>query len=340
MLRFSGASLAAGITVVSLVLWCSMGARAADDGKVPVLATFSILADMARNVGGDRVSVTSLVEPGSDAHVYRPTPASAARIRHAMVVIENGLGFEGWLKRLIDSSGYAGLRVVASKGVAVLDAGTSGHAHAHDHDHKHKHRKAGHSDHDDHSGHGTHGEAQDGGGASDPHAWQSLKNGIQYVANIAAGFCQADPEGCDIYRANAARYSDRLKALDAEIVARLSATPKAQRKVITSHDAFGYFADRYGVEIYSPEGVSTESEASAKEVAKLIRQIRKEGIRALFVENVSDARLIEQIARETGLKPAGRLYSDAVARDGAAGTYLGMMRANGMAIADALEAAR
>ncbi len=298
----------------------------AERKKISVIATFSILADMVRNVGGERVSVSALVKPGSDAHVYRPTPATAAEIKRARVVVENGLGFEGWLERLVASSGYKGVRVVASQGIKPLElkgAGGEKH-HGHGHGHESGHHKHDHSDH----------------GPSDPHGWQSIKNGIQYVANIVEGLCSADPGGCDEYKKNAADYSDRLKALDKEVATRLSAIPKSRRKLITSHNAFGYFAQRYGVSIYSPEGVSTESEASAKDVAKLIRQIAVDDIKALFIENVSDARLVEQIARETGLKPAGRLYSDALSREGEAATYLGMMRANGTAIAEALEAGR
>ncbi|MCH9806275.1 MAG: zinc ABC transporter substrate-binding protein [Alphaproteobacteria bacterium] len=306
---------------LALALAAPATAHANDDGKVRVIATFSILADMARNVGGDRVSVESLVAPGSDAHVYRPTPRSAAHIKRADVVIENGLGFEGWLERLIATSGYRGIRVVASRGIATLEAkgDAGGHGHGHHHDH------------------GTHAHRAERGHV-DPHAWQSLANGTRYVANIAKGLCSADPEGCGDYNKNAADYQQRLQALDAQVRQRVSAIAKERRKVITSHDAFGYFAQRYGVVMHSPEGLSTESEASAKDVAKLIHQIRNEGIRALFIENVSDARLIEQIARETGLKPAGRLYSDALAVDGEAASYIGMMQANASAIATALEA--
>lgn len=307
------------VLAASLVLLALAGSarEAAAVDRVEVVATFSILADMAANVGGDKVRVTSLVGPGSDAHVFQATPADAVTLKRAALVIENGLGFEGWLDRLIAASGYTGQRVVASEGIKPLGLAV-----------------------DDAHGHGgghAHVIAKDG---ADPHAWQSLANAGVYVANIARGLCVADAASCATYEANAAAYAAKITALDDEIAKRFSALPADKRKIITSHTAFGYFGKRYGIEIFAPEGVSTEQEAAALDVAGLIRQIRKNHIKALFVENVSDPRLIEQIARETGIKPAGRLYSDALSKaGGAAETYLAMMRHNAFAIADVLETA-
>jgi zinc/manganese transport system substrate-binding protein len=289
----------------------------ADDSRIEVVATFSILADLVANVGGERVRVTSLVGPGSDAHVFQATPSDAVALKRARVVVENGLGFEGWLDRLIETSGYAGPKIVASKGIPVRDM-ARGEAHEiHHAKEEERHRESG---------------------FADPHAWQNIANAIAYVETIKRGLCAADPEGCPEYEANASAYATRLHAMESEIKQRLSRIPAESRKVITSHDAFGYFGDAYDIEILAPEGTSTEQEASAKDVARLIRQIREQDIKALFVENISDPRLIEQIARETGLHPAGRLYSDALSpKGGPADTYIAMMRHNASAIAGALE---
>lgn len=284
--------------------------------KIPVVATFTIIGELVRNVGGDRVSVTTLVGPGGDAHVFQPSPADAAAIKRAKAVFENGLGFERWLERLIESSGYVGQRFSASKKVKPL------------------YRRDEHDDGYRHDGHRHH----DNVGGADPHAWQSLANGILYVQAIQEGLCEVDVEGCPAYKANAAAYIAKLQALDAEISERFDTIPESKRKLVTSHDAFAYFADRYGLEIHAPEGITTDSEASAQDVASLIRKIRKHDIVALFVENVSDPRLLQQIARETDLTPSGRLYSDALsAPGGPAASYAEMMRHNAFAVADALD---
>ena len=280
------------------------------DQPLRVVASFSLLADLARQVGRERVAVQSLVGPGQDGHVFQPAPTHAREVAQARVVVSNGLGYEGWMPRLLQSTGYQGLHVVATKGVPAIQ-GDKGHDHGRGKQHDH--------------------------GPADPHAWQSVPNVVTYVKNIADGFCSADPEGCPAYRANAARTTAELKALDADIRAAWAPVPAAERKLITSHAAYAYYGLAYGVRFLSPQGVSTESEASAKGVAQLVRQIRKEGIRALFVENVSDPRLIEQIARETGVRPSGKLYSDALtAPGGGADTYVAMMRANTQAMVAAV----
>lgn len=246
---------------------------------VRAVASFSILGDLVRQVGGDRVAVDVLVGPGSDAHVFQPTPTQARQVSQAQVVFSNGLGFEGWMARLLKTAGYQGQQVVVSQGIQPLAAGEHAHGHGHSHGHSH--------------------------GAPDPHAWQSVTHTMAYVGNIAKGLCTADAAGCDAYKANAAAYTEQLRALDAEIQAAWATIPAAQRKVITSHDAFGYYAKAYRVRFLAPQGLSTESEASARGVAQLVRQIRQENIKALFVESLSDPRLIEQIGRETGVKPSG-----------------------------------
>lgn len=278
-------------------------AAPAGAAELQIVASFSILGDMAGTIGGDRVVVTTIVGPDADSHVYEPKPSDAVAMARADLVILNGLGFEGWMERLKQASGHAGPLVIASDGVAA-----------------HELAEDGHDEHED--GHDHH----DG---LDPHAWQSLANGAIYAGNIRKGLCAADPAGCDAYTANATAYVAALEALDATVRADIAAIPEARRKVITSHDAFGYFADAYGVTFLAPEGISTDAEPSAAAVARLITQIRSEGVTALFLENMSDARLVTQIAAETGVTPGGTLYADALSPpDGPAPTYVEMFRHN------------
>lgn len=212
---------------------------------VQAVASFSILGDMVRQVGGDRVEVHVLVGPGADAHVFQPTPTQAKTVAKASVLFSNGLGFEGWMARLLTSANYQGTHVVATQGADVLE--TAGHGHA---------KPGAHTGH-----HHAHSNA-------DPHAWQNVRNALVYVKNITKGLCSADTAGCDSYQKNATTYTQQLLALDAEVRAAWGAIPPAQRKVITSHDAFGHYAKAYGVTFLSPQGVSTDSEASAKGVAR------------------------------------------------------------------------
>lgn len=308
----------------------------ADDGKMPVVATFSILGDFVKQVGGDRVDVTTIVGPDADSHVYQPTPADAKKLTAAKIIFVNGLGFEGWADRLAKASGTKAEIVVATKGITPRKADDDEHEHDHDakgHDHDHDHDKKGHK-HDDHDDHKHAGHDH---GDQDPHAWQSVGNAKIYVSNIRDALIAADPAGKDSYTANAAAYTAKLDALDAEVKQAISKIPQERRRIITSHDAFGYFADAYGVAFISPDGVSTESEASAKDVARIIRQIKAEKIPAIFIENVSDPRLMERIAKETGAKVGGALYSDALSDDkGPASTYIEMTRFNANALSNAL----
>lgn len=290
----------ARIVVVFLALIVAGGATEARAGKqVKVIASFSILGDMVKNVGGHRVEVTTLVGPNGDAHVYEPTPTAAKAVSQADLVVVNGLGMEGWMDRLIKTSGYRGPVVVATKGIKPREM-----------------------------------TAQEEPGAKpahkiDPHAWQNLANGRIYVDNIAQGLSSVDPAGAAIYQANAAAYQARLADLDQWVKTEFAAIPKAKRRLITSHDAFGYLGAAYGLTILSPMGVSTESEPSAGGVAQLIRQIRKEKITAVFIENVSDPRLVQQIGQESGVTLGGELYSDALSKpDGPAPTYMDMFKNN------------
>lgn len=304
--------------------------------SLKVVASFSIIGDFARNVGGERIELVTLVGPDGDAHVYEPRPADAVAMAAADVILVNGLQFEGFLGRLVEASGATAPVVELTRGSEMLknadeaddhshEAAEAGHEHGHAHDHKHDHKhEAGH-DHD----HGHEGHAGHDHGEIDPHAWQSVHNAETYVKNIAEAFCAADAAGCDTYKANAEAYVEQLEALEEEIKAAVASIPEDKRVIITSHDAFRYFEHEYGIRFLAPEGVSTESEASAADVAALIRQIREDKASAIFMENISDARLIEQIASETGLKVGGALYSDALSgEDGPAATYIDMMRHN------------
>jgi zinc/manganese transport system substrate-binding protein len=288
--------------------------------KLKVIATFSILGDIVANVGGDRVEVITLVGPDGDAHVFQPAPADAQAVAGAQVIVANGLGFEGWMDRLIEASGTQAALVTAADGVTPIAFGEEEHAEEEGHDHDHAKEEAEHEGHD-HAGHDH--------GAFDPHAWQSVTNVAIYVGNIKRGLAAADPAGAETYATNAAAYLAELDVLDAEIRTAVAALPEDRRTVVTSHDAFGYFAADYSLTFVAPQGVSTEAEASAQDVAALITQIRDAGIAAVFVENIADRRLLDQIAAETGAAIGGTLYSDALSGpEGPAATYLAMMRYN------------
>ena len=262
-----------------------------------VVASFSILADLVRNVGGDRVAVTSLVGPDSDAHVYSPTPADAKKIADSRLIVVNGLGFEGWLPRLVQSSGGKATIITASTGIAPLRLGS----------------------------------------AADPHAWQSVNNAKIYVANIGAALAAADPSAAEQFRKNTQAYLEKLDALDREVREAVAKLPSNRRKVISTHGAFGYFAAAYGIEFIAPLGVSTESEPSARDIARIITQVRQAKIPAVFLENVIDPRLMQRISAETGAKVGGTLYSDGLTGEkGDAPTYIDMVRHNIRALTRAL----
>jgi zinc/manganese transport system substrate-binding protein len=266
-------------------------------GRLEVVASFSIIGDFVRNVGGDRVDVTTLVGPNGDVHVYTPAPSDAKKIADAKLVIINGLGLEGWLPRLLQSSGSKAPITIATKGIAPLRLGSD----------------------------------------ADPHAWQSVANAKIYVANISDALIAADPADAEAFRANADRYAAALDALEAEVRAAVAQIPPERRKVISTHDAFGYFAVRYGIEFIAPSGVSTETEPSARDVARIISQVKSEKIPAVFLENFGDPRLVSRIAAETGAKVGGTLFSDALTDEkGACPTYIEMVRHNIKALTSAL----
>lgn len=286
-------------------------AAAAAATTLKVVASISIIADLVRQIGGARLAVTALIGPEQDPHGFQARPSDAQAIATADLMVINGLGLESWAERLAASAGYRKPGVVASRGVRPLLGGEahhgSGGGHAHDH------------------------------GAYDPHAWQDVANVKLYTANIRDGLAAADPAGATAYAASAAAYLDRLDRLDLDIRAAFLPIPRNRRKIVTSHDAFLYYGDAYDVDFLAPQGLSTEGEPSARDFAALIAQVRAEGIRALFIENISRATLLEQVARETGVRVGGTLYSDALSRaDGPAATYEAMMRHNTRLIAGAL----
>ncbi|RWI93614.1 zinc ABC transporter substrate-binding protein AztC [Mesorhizobium sp.] len=302
MLKSFRAAMA--LSVITLSAFTASSAFAA---PLKVVASFTVIADFAKNVGGDRVNITTIVGPDGDAHVYEPTPADAVAMAGADVVLVNGLHFEGFLQRLVDTSATKATIVTLTNGVTPIAF------------------KPEFADADAAEGAGT------GGGktVNDPHAFQSIANAKIYVKNIADAFCAADSAGCDSYKANAAAYTQKLGALEGEVTAAIQAIPEAKRVVITSHDAFGYFEHAYGLTFLAPQGISTDSEPSAADVAKLVNQVKQDKAAAIFIENITNPRLIEQIASETGIKVGGTLYSDALSPpDGPASTYIDMMHNN------------
>ncbi|CAM8625036.1 LraI ABC-type metal ion transport system, periplasmic component/surface adhesin [Comamonadaceae bacterium] len=299
---FSLSALPRRFLLASATALALLGSQAFAADKLPVTASFSILGDLVRVVGGDRVVVTTLVGANEDAHVFEAKPADAKTLLASKLVVTNGLGFEPWAGKLIKASGYKGETVVASKGV------------------KPRHME-GEQGHGAHAGH-AHEEA-------DPHAWQNPNNVALYVRNIAAGLAKVDAAGAATYQTNADAYVKELQALDAWAKAQIATIPGDKRKVITSHDAFGYFAAQYGVKFLAPQGLNTETEPSAKQVAQLIKQIQREKIRAVFVENMSNPKLIAQLSKDAGATLGASLYADALSNaDQPGATYLQMMRHN------------
>lgn len=328
---------------VAALVWALAAPHAKAD-RLQVVSTFSIISDFARTVGGHHIALTTLVGPDGDAHAYEPGPADAMALRNADLVLANGLHFEGFLRRLLRASGATAPVVELARGTKPLrhtaagpgveaTGADRGHDHSHEHEHEHYH------DHDhDHDHEQDHEHAHDHQhGVYDPHAWQAVGNARIYVDNTADALCSADPPACPDYRANARAYSAQLEALERDIKAAIAQIPADRRTVITSHDAFGHLGREYGLRFLAPRGMSTESEASAASMAALIRQIRSNGASALFLENVSNPRLVRRIADETGMKIGGTLYSDALSsQDGPAATYLDMMRHNVATIRDAI----
>lgn len=272
--------------IFALIIFASMSVASA---KIKVVSTFSILGDMVQNIGGNNIELTTLVGANGDGHVYEPTPADAKSVAAADVVFVNGLGFEGWINRLVKASGYKGKVIVATKGIKELKFE----------------------------------------GELDPHAWQDLSNGRIYIKNIKNALIDVDPNNSDIYKKNFIAYDKILESMDKLTKDRFADIPKKNRKVITSHDAFLYFGRAYGIDFRSPVGVTTESEPSAGELAELITEMRKDNIKALFAENITDPRLIKQLAKEVNAQIGGTLYSDALSDNSEpANTYINMFKYN------------
>jgi zinc/manganese transport system substrate-binding protein len=266
-----------------------------------VVASFSVLGDVAREIGGSHISVKNLIGPNGDPHVFDPSPQDAKIVRDADLVFVSGYGLEGWMDRLITASGYKGKPVVASKGVTTI---------------------AG--DPDEHE-------------SVDPHVWNNPLNVVVWTRNIEAALSSADPEDAAEFKANAEHYVSELRAEDTHARETINAIPKPDRKILTSHDAFGYFAKAYNVKFLSPLGISTDAEASAGDVARVINQIKKEKVKTYFLEKSNDPRLVEQIAHATGVEPGGILYVEALSEpDGPAPTYLKMFRYNVDKLVDAM----
>ena len=265
----------------------------ASAAPLKAVASITIIADMVHEVGGDLVEVQSIVGPNGDAHSYEAKPQDSKTLNEAQIVFINGLGLDPWIEKLTTSSGFKGPLVVVTNGIR------------------------------------THQFDEDGKQVVDPHAWQDLSNGQIYVANIANALCKVDAGNCKSFQANATAYSAKLAELDADIKSRFAALPAANRQVITTHDAFGYFAKAYGLRFLAPEGFATEAEPSAAAIAKLVGQIKHDNIKALFFENMSDNRVIEAIAAETGVRAGPPLYADALSNpDEPGATYLAMFKYN------------
>ncbi|HBK08852.1 MAG TPA: ABC transporter substrate-binding protein [Acetobacteraceae bacterium] len=272
----------------------SIPAAARAAAPVRVVASFSILADLVRQVGGDAVAVESLVGPDGDAHVYEPRPKDLRTLLAAGLLVRNGLGLEGWMDRLTESAGFKGRVVVAAEKVVPRTMNENG-----------------------------------GVLATDPHAWQDPRNAVLYVQAITEGLIAVDAANAAAYRDRAAQYTTQITQADAWIATTLGAIPADQRRIITTHDAFGYYGARYGIEFLSPEGINTEFEPSAKSIAALVAQIKREKIRAVFIENMTSPRMAQMLARETGAALGGTVYSDALSpAGGPAATYLNMLRHN------------
>lgn len=314
----------AGLASAMALMVAPSLSQATDTEPLKVVASFSILADMVKQVGGEYVSVTSLVGPDEDAHVFDPSPADAKALAQADVVVINGLGFEGWIDRLVKSSGFSGQLVVATDGVkpieiAQLKQDDHENKHAHDHD-KHDHEK-----HDSEE----HAHDQHDHGDVDPHAWQDLGNAKIYVKNIRNSLVQVMPTAKADIDLRVEQYIAEIDALDQQTRTRLAQIPASERRVIASHGAFEYFAKAYDMTFFSLQGWTTEREPSAADVARLIREIRHDKVKALFVENMSDPRLMNRISEETGVRVGGELYSDALSAPGTvADTYLKMFAHN------------
>ncbi|WP_019614926.1 metal ABC transporter solute-binding protein, Zn/Mn family [Psychromonas ossibalaenae] len=332
---------------IKIFLWLPLllslnAVNAAAENKLSVVASFSILGDITAQIGGDKIELTTLVGNNGDAHTYSPKPNDVKKVAAADLVVLNGLGFEGWLPRLLESSHFSGMKISASDGISSLQGACSHSKHQdhevhHEHADEHENQHAGsHGDENNHEhehadSHGHHHDI-------DPHAWHSIKNVKVYAANISRALSIIDPDNISYYQHNLAVYEQKLNTLDSKIKTMFASIPQEQRKVIVPHSAFAYFQRDYQVSFYSLQGTSTESEASAADIAAVIDQVRKNEIKAVFVENISDNRLIEQISADTDAQVGGKLFSDALSNaDQGASSYLELMEHNALSLVNALK---
>jgi len=290
--------------------------------RLPIVASFSILGDMLAQIGGNRLDIRIIAGPDANPHGFQPRPSDIQAMVGARLLARNGLGFDSWFDRLARAAGFAGPVATATDGITPRSM-----VHSH----------AGHS-HDGASRRTSH--RAEAARVPDPHCWQDLRLAQIYVRNLAEALTGADPAGADIYRRNASAYAARLATLDGWIRGQIGTVPEARRKVVTSHDAFGYFGAAYGVTFLAPQGISTETEPSALQVAALIRQIRAEAITAVFVENMANAATLRRLAEEAGVSIRGRLYADSLsAPGGPAATFEAMMRHNVTLVVPAMRGA-
>ena len=277
---------------------------------MPVVVSFSILGDVAQQIGGERVVVQSLVGANQDAHAYNLTSGDIKKIREARLVLLNGLGLEkAELQRAVKQSKVASAEATA--GIKPLAADEHHHEHNHGHDHDH--------------------------GEFDPHVWNDPVLMQRYAANVAIALIKADPAGSRYYQQRFKDYQNVLNQLNNYANQQFGAVAPAKRKVLTGHDSFAYLGKRYQVKFISPQGVSSEAEPSARQIAAIIRQIKAENVKAVFTENIKDGRMIERIAKETGVKVSGRLYADALSSGAPAGTYADMFRYNVRVMSEAMK---
>jgi len=313
--RFRGASVVVlGALLFSLLAGCGGDENGEGEDGVRVVATFSILGDLVENVGGENVELTTLVGPNGDAHTFEPAPSDNAELAEAGVVFQNGLGFEPWLGDLYESSGSEAERVAVTDGIEPLPVAGGEHGHE-----------------------GEHEEEEHG--SPDPHAWHDVENTIAMVRAIRDALSEADPGNARAYERNAEAYVAELERLDADVREKVASIPEENRVLFTSHDTFGYFAERYNFEVDTAlASASTEAgDPSAGQTAELVDEIEKSGVPAIFADNVSDAGVMEGIAAEAGVELAPPLYTDALGDPGSEGdTYVGMVRYNVSTMSEAL----
>jgi len=343
------------INVKKIILLSCLGSslyisNVAAQEKTHVVASFSVLGDLVKQIGGNKVTLNTLVKANSDAHTFDPSPKTVRVVSKADLLVINGLGFEGWIPRLVESANFKGVQVTSSDNLPLL-TGSCDHHHGHEEDHHDEHEKEHHDEHenehhdehekahhDEHENEHHDEHEQDNDKCTDPHAWHSISTIKGYSRNIADGLIKVDPINADYYNANLSAYLTKLNMLDSEIKMMFDSVAQQNRNVIVAHDAFAYFAQAYGITFHALQGTSTDSKASAADVAAIIDQIRSQKIKAIFIENITDNRLIKQISEDTKATVAGKLYSDALSSsDEQASTYLQMMKYNATTIYNAIK---